>query len=64
MKTSWQSLIKKKMRSNKDQWSDIVYCTLDTDQLTKKFDNDYGIAEGVPFLMWTKTRVYQRCTRG
>ena len=55
---SWKSLIEYEMKRHKDSFEFVVYSSLSESELQRNFDNGYGIAEGIPFLLWTSTRVY------
>ena len=54
----WKSLIILDMTRYDDSWDNVVSCTLTEEELCKKFYDDYGLPEGKPFTLWTKTRVY------
>lgn len=56
--TTWRELITKEMQRRADDWTSVVACTLTEKELDKKFDNDFGAAEGEPFTIWTLSRVY------
>ncbi len=55
---TWRKLITEAMDYIGEDWSDVVAMTLTAEQLDVKFDAGYGGAEGVPFTLWTKERVY------
>lgn len=44
-----------------DSWDNLIKCTLTEDELDVEFDEGYGVPEGKPFTLWTKTRVYFPC---
>ena len=54
----WKSLITEAMTVHDDSWDNVVSCTLTEEELSESFDEGYGGAEGKPFTVWTKTRVY------
>ena len=56
--TSWSVLISKEMRKHKDGWKNVIDSTLTDDELHQRFNNDYGIEEGKPFLVWSSDWVY------
>lgn len=56
--TNWRILITREMDIHADGWENVVQCTLSDKELDKKFDNDFGAAEGEPFTLWTLSRVY------
>lgn len=57
-KTSWRKLIGREMGANEEAWKDVEFCTLNGEQLSKEFDDDYGSEEGAPFTIWTRKHVY------
>ena len=56
--TTWRERISVAMNGVKDDWQNVVACTLDDNGLDKKFDDDFGGPEGEPFTLWTKDNVY------
>ncbi len=56
--TTWRSMITYEMKVRNETWDDVVACTLYDEILDVEFDDDYGTAEGKPFTLWTKNRVY------
>ena len=55
--TTWQDLIGAEMARRGDP-GPIIACTLTEAELLAKFDSDYGVPAGKPFLAWTADRVY------
>ena len=56
--TNWKELISYEMKLYEDSWDNLESSTISQNQLMVKFDDDYGWPEGIPFCIWTKTRVY------
>lgn len=56
--TTWDKLIAAAMSEAGETWDDVEATTLTLQQLAAEFDDGYGIAEGCPFTIWTKSRVY------
>lgn len=57
MRTCWRDLIISHMESVGDSWSNVESIAI-IGSLDAAFDNGYGSAEGEPFTLWTKSRVY------
>ena len=57
-KTTWEKEITIEMANHGETWLDVESCTLTEPQLETVFDCGYGSAEGAPFTVWTKNRVY------
>lgn len=57
-KSSWKHLIEQELTAQNESWSDVVHSTLTEEELNRRFDCSFGTAEGTPFTIWTKTRVY------
>ena len=56
---TWKSYITAKMNIFNESWDDVVSCTLTEEELREQFNSElYGVTEGRPFTLWTKTRVY------
>lgn len=58
MRTSWKDLISEEMERKNESWNDLHSTTLTSEEIYRKFDNGFGGAEGVPFTLWTRNRVY------
>ena len=56
--TTWRELIEEAMENEGETFKDVVSCTLTEEELDVEFDKGYGTAEGKPFTLWTKNRVY------
>lgn len=56
--TSWREDLTKALAENGETWADVEAHTLSDEQLDAKFYHGYGSAEGTPFTLWTKRRVY------
>lgn len=56
--TTWRVKITEALHENNETWVDTIKCTLTEDELNIQFDDGYGHAEGPPFTLWTKKRVY------
>lgn len=56
--TTWRELITNELINRKEEWNDIISCTLSELQLDIEFDSGFGSAEGCPFTAWTTNRVY------
>jgi hypothetical protein len=56
--TTWKKEIEEELENNGETWSDIIYNTLDDEEVLKEFDCGYGGTEGLPFTAWTSKRVY------
>ena len=56
--TNWENLITEEMANHGEVWGDVEHCTLDRDGLLVRFYSGFGGADGKPFTLWTKTRVY------
>ena len=58
--TNWQVLIAKEMGHHGETLDDTVRCTppLESDEMSRMFDDSYGLAEGCPFTLWTSSRIY------
>jgi hypothetical protein len=46
------------MKANGESWDDVEHMEITEAELDTKFDCGYGGAEGCPFYVWTKNRVY------
>lgn len=46
------------MHEQKETWRDVEACTMTDAELSALFDAGFGSAEGKPFTLWTKRRVY------
>lgn len=55
---TWRELIAEELGQQKEQWMNVVANTLTTEELDKEFSDGFGLSEGLPFTMWTHTRVY------
>lgn len=57
---SWVDMIRDEMAERGDSMESVEACVppLDSDGMTRPFDNGYGCSEGCPFTLWTATRVY------
>ena len=60
---TWKQLIEEEMEDNQDTWDDVVDWKTDIDKDSTswwdiEFSSSFGIAEGNPFLLWTKRFVY------
>ena len=55
---NWFNMITEEMSDHDDCWGDVVYQSLNEDELMKDFDAGYGSEEGRPFFVWTHDRVY------
>lgn len=56
--TNWKELIDQELKYQNESWTDIVKSTLSQEQLNVLFNSSFGMAEGVPFTIWTHKRVY------
>lgn len=56
--TTWKHLIEQELTAQDESWSDVIHSTLTEEELNKRFDCSFGSAEGDPFTLWTKKRVY------
>jgi hypothetical protein len=56
--TSWRELLIEAFKEASDGWTEIESTTLSEEDLDKKFDSGFGGSEGIPFTVWTKTKVY------
>lgn len=57
-RTTWRKDITRELKENGETWSDVESHTLTDEELDTEFDSGYGGTEGVPFTLWTKSRVY------
>lgn len=56
---TWRELIQREMTEQKDSFDNIEFSiSREENWLDIRFHNGYGYQEGVPFTVWTKTRVY------
>lgn len=55
---TWKELIQIQFKKHNESWSDVIHSTLTEEELNRTFDCSMGSVEGVPFTLWTKTRVY------
>jgi len=55
--TTWREEIIEAM-GKEETLDDVEYITLSEKELDREFDDNYGLKEGEPFLLWTKNRVY------
>lgn len=56
--TTWRKRLEIIMAMYKDSFDNCEQCTLTEDELDVEFEDDYGLTEGQPFTVWTKTRIY------
>ena len=57
-KDNWRNIITEAMVANGEEFSALIYCTLDDAGLDAKFDPGYGGEEGAPFAAWSNEFVY------
>jgi hypothetical protein len=57
-KTSWYKLISEELEEQSETWDSVVAHTFKGDEMARLFDDGYGGSEGVPFTLWTVSRVY------
>jgi hypothetical protein len=57
---SWRELIEAEMARHGDALANVVASVplLESDAMSVPFDTSFGHAQGCPFTLWTKTRVY------
>lgn len=55
---TWRELITNEFECAGESWEDVVACTLSEAELDVEFNEGWGEAEGKPFTLWTKKRVY------
>jgi hypothetical protein len=55
---TWRALIDEEMQKHGDAWPAVTGINPSDLDLDRKFDDGFGAAEGVPFILWTYTRVY------
>jgi len=58
MITTWRKELNNALKVYGESWADIESSTLTEAELDACFDDGYGVTNGSPFTMWTKTRVY------
>ena len=56
--TTWKEQIEKAMQNSGESFADVISCTLSEEELNVEFNDGFGYAEGKPFTLWTKDRVY------
>jgi hypothetical protein len=56
--TTWREEITKAMKKHGETWADVEAHAITEEQLDVRFDPGFGGAEGAPFTVWTKNRVY------
>ncbi len=56
--TNWKTLLEQAMEDKEETLGDIVSNTLTEEEMLRKFDDDYGAEEGIPFTVWTENTVY------
>ena len=56
----WRSEISKEMAAHSDRWDDLVYCSLSEEELDRHFYPGFG--GGLPFVLYTETRIYVSST--
>lgn len=57
-KTNWRQLISQELALQDETWADVIHKTLTDAEMDVFFDGGYGVAEGIPFTLWTNLRVY------
>lgn len=57
-RTTWRQQLTDALKEQQETWPDIESITLTDNQLDTEFDDGFGGAEGEPFTVWTKNRVY------
>jgi len=55
---SWKTFLEEAMADHNETFEDIVSNTMTDEEMEKEFDSGYGGEEGIPFTVWTKSRVY------
>jgi len=55
---TWRELIQIELKRQKENWEDVVSCTLLDKELDERFNGGYGLPNGKPFTLWTHARVY------
>jgi hypothetical protein len=62
---TWRQLITNALAARGETWADVEEYVLgrtpwthEPGSLDREFDSDFGTADGCPFTVWTRTRVY------
>jgi hypothetical protein len=55
---TWREMLLAEMQAFGETLGDIESCTLTEAELDAQFDAGYGMTQGKPFTLWTKSRVY------
>ena len=55
---NWYDLIDDELKTNGESWDDVIHHTMTDEELHHKFYSGFGSEEGIPFTLWTETRVY------
>jgi len=58
MEITWRDALTKALDFYGEDWADVIEHTMTERELDIKFENDFGWYSGIPFTLWTFTRVY------
>ena len=56
--SNWKEMLLDAMQERGETLADIEANTMTDEEMIKEFDAGYGLTEGVPFTVWTKSAVY------
>ena len=56
--TTWIEELENALKGNGETWADVESNTMSEEEMSVKFDDGYGDAEGCPFTVWTRNNVY------
>jgi hypothetical protein len=57
----WLDMLTGELEANGETLKDIEANTMGEEDMKRKFDSGFGMAEGCPFTVWTKSKVYFPC---
>ena len=57
-RTTYRMLVDAEMQKHGETWDDVEFCTMSERRMNKLRQLSRHSCDGVPFNLWTKTRVY------
>ena len=57
-RTTYRMLIEDELHKHGETWDDVEFCTMPERRMNKLRQLSRHSCDGVPFNLWTKTRVY------
>ena len=55
--TTWRKDVTEHLSGHGEVFADVERCSISDEDMDREFEDDYGWTRGIPFILWTKTRV-------